>query len=167
MKKQKSIFLALLFLSMAMLGQVAIAGTAKVSWDANSEGDLDGYKIYYDTTSHAGTCPTGYANNFDVTDNATSHYFDALTPGQTYYFQLTAYDTAANESACAASEVSKLITYRGDINPTPDHRVDVSDLSIIANLFGQSMVHAADINRGGSIDVSDLSILAGEFGQSF
>lgn len=162
-----SVFSVALF---AIVTNNALAGSAHVTWNANSEGDLDGYKIYYDTSSHSSaTDPDDddYANSYDVTDNAVSHWFDALTPGQTYYFRLTAYDTSANESNYNATEVSKLITYRGDINTTPDHAVNVSDLSILAGLYGQTISHAADINRDGTVDVSDLSIMAGEFGSSF
>ncbi|MFA5962202.1 MAG: fibronectin type III domain-containing protein [Parcubacteria group bacterium] len=166
--KKQLVFLCMLLALFAFGAGQALAGSAHVTWNANSEGDLDGYKIYYDTASHSSaTDPADddYANSYDVTDNGVSHWFDALTPGQTYYFRLTAYDTSANESNYNATEVSKLITYRGDINI--DRAVDVSDLGIIAGLFGQTIEHAADINRSGTVDVSDLSILAGEFGSSF
>lgn len=172
MRKQKTIFAAIIALGMFVAAQAALAGTAHLTWNANTEPDLDGYKVYYDTTSHSsGTCPGDYgAADYDVTDQtATGHWFDTLTPGQTYYFRLTAYDNATtpNESGCNATEVSKVITYRGDIDSTPDHDVDVSDLSILAGVYGQTITHRADINRDGTIGVSDLSILAGEFGSSF
>lgn len=168
MLKQKVIIKFFLSMGVFVLAHTASAGTAKLSWDANTEPDLDGYKVYYDTSSHAsGTCPGDYGNSYDVTDNVTTHWFDTLTPGQTYYFRLTAYDTSANESVCNATEVSKLITYRGDINATPDHKVDVSDLGILAGVFGQTIVSSADIDRDGKVDVSDLGIMAGEFGLSF
>lgn len=166
--KKKFLSTMIALVAILIFADVVSAGTAKVSWDANLESDLDGYKIYYDTTSHvSGTCPVDYTQSYDVTDNATIHWFDDLTPGQTYYFRLTAYDTSANESVCNATEVSKLITYRGDINTTSDHKVDVSDLSIMASVFGQTISHKADINRNGTVDISDLSILAGEFGSAF
>lgn len=169
-KKNIAIFLFLLGALCLFGANQALAGSAHLTWNANSEGDLDGYKLYYDTTSHAAATDPAeddYANSYDVTNSAVSHWFDALTPGATYYFRLTAYDTSANESNYNTTEVSKLITYRSDINTTPDHAVNLTDLSILAGVYGQTIVHAADINRNGTVDVSDLSILAGEFGSSF
>jgi len=169
------IIFAGLFLLLIISDQ-AHAGSAHLTWTANGEPDLDGYKIYYGTSSHSGTCPTGYANSQDVTDeSAVSYWFDNLTPGQTYYFQLTAYDNAspANESTCSTSpgEVLKTITYRGDINGTPDHYVNISDLSILAGDYGKTSwcgpAHATDINRDCTVGISDLSIMAGEYGSHF
>lgn len=60
-----------------------------ISWDANSEGDLAGYKIYWDIDSGY-----PYANKIDV-GNVTSHTLTGLAPG-TYYIAVTAYDSAYN-----------------------------------------------------------------------
>ncbi len=65
--------------------------SATLSWDPNTEEDLAGYNVYvgmapgdYDPPTHVGT--------------VTSHEIQNLTPGYTYYFTVTAIDTAGNES---------------------------------------------------------------------
>jgi len=154
----------------------ANAGTAKLTWDANTESDLQGYKIYYATSSHAGTCPADYTSSVSVSDDANQAYWmDSLTPGQTYYFQVTAIDTSANESGCstAPGEVSKLITYRGDINDTPDHAVNSNDFTILASHYGQTsycgtlVANKSDINRDCIVNSNDFTILASDYGDSF
>ncbi|MEI8360541.1 MAG: fibronectin type III domain-containing protein [bacterium] len=86
-----------------------MAGTAIVSWNANTEPDLAGYNIYYDTVSRASTSPAGYTFSYHmVGTTSTTHTFSSLTDNLTYYFAVTAYDTSNNESVCS-SEQSKLI----------------------------------------------------------
>ncbi len=62
-----------------------------VTWNPNNEKDLAGYKIYYGTSSRH------YSTVFDVGDN-TSYLVPNLTNGVRYFFAVTAYDTANNES---------------------------------------------------------------------
>jgi hypothetical protein len=70
----------------------SFAGALLASWNPNSETDLAGYKIYY------GTQPGNHPVVIDVGDT-TRHQVDNLVEGQTYYFVVTAYDQAGNESA--------------------------------------------------------------------
>lgn len=163
--------------------QNAKAGSAELTWDANTETDLASYKVYYDTSTHAGTCPTGYAQSTLATEDANAGYwFDNLTPGQTYYFQITALDTSDNESGCSTNpgEVSKVVTYRGDItgdgNSTPDHIVNMNDLTLLADAYGDTYVapfcgnatiNKADINRDCFVNMNDVTLLADDYGQSF
>jgi hypothetical protein len=153
---------------MSIMGtESALAGSAHLTWNANSESDLAGYTIYYATASHSGACPSGYTNN-QYAGNVTSYWFDSLTPGQTYYFQLTAKDTSDNESGCSTSpgEVSKLITYRSDLNV--DHGVNVLDFGVLHTNYGNTTPgNVADINRDNVVNVLDFGILHGEFGGSF
>jgi Fibronectin type III domain/Viral BACON domain len=74
-------------------------GTATLTWDANAETDLAGYNI------HMGTQPGMYGTPISV-GNTTSYTVGNLTGGRTYYFSLTAVDSAGNESQ-HSSEVSK------------------------------------------------------------
>jgi hypothetical protein len=72
-------------------GGGATTGSISLAWDANTESDLGGYKVYYGTASRT------YGTPIDV-GNVTSHKAEGLTIGQTYYFAVTAYDTSNNES---------------------------------------------------------------------
>ncbi len=74
-----------------LYGARLYAGTATVSWDANSESDLSGYKIYYGTSSGS------YDDALDV-GNKTSFSINNLVVGTTYFFVVTAYDFSGNES---------------------------------------------------------------------
>ena len=113
---KKILFLSALFL---MLGNVAFAaGSATLNWNANTESDLAGYKVYYGTASRGLiTHPRngGYTNNVSVT--GTSKVISNLTEGKTYYFSVTAYDTSNNESAYS-QEKTKFIPLSNTTTPT-------------------------------------------------
>ena len=77
-------------------------GSVTLSWTANGEPDLAGYKIYVGTVS--GTY--NYPGSPFVTGKVTSYTVSNLPKGQTYVFAMSAYDSAGNESVLSA-EVSK------------------------------------------------------------
>jgi hypothetical protein len=88
-------------------------GTAALSWNANTEADFAGYKIYYGTAPRTGNCPPGgYPDKIDVkktdTPKKPSYKLTGLENGRTYYFSITTYDTSGNES-CFSSESRKSI----------------------------------------------------------
>ena len=68
------------------------AAQIQVTWNANTEEDLAGYRLY------VGKASGQYGEPVDV-GNVTGHVME-ITPqhGATYYFALTAYDTSGNES---------------------------------------------------------------------
>jgi hypothetical protein len=77
-----------------------------LAWNVNTEADLDGYKIYYGTSS----------GNYGEPVNAgkvIEYELSGLTGGATYYIAITAYDTSENESQ-KSEEVS------GVAQPPPD-----------------------------------------------
>lgn len=78
-------------------------GMATLSWNANTEADLVGYKVYRATSSGAYGAPIATLGG-----TTTSYVASGLQPGTTYYFAITAYDSAGNESAFS-NEVSKSI----------------------------------------------------------
>jgi hypothetical protein len=77
-------------------------GNVTLTWAANSEPDLAGYKIY--VGAHSGTY--SFPGSPFVTGKITSYTISNLPKGETYYFAISAYDSAGNESALSA-EVSR------------------------------------------------------------
>jgi len=90
---------------MPVLGSAA---SILVSWNANTEDDLAGYKVYYGTASRS------YGSGLDV-GNVTSYRFDNVPLGRTYYIAVTAYDTSNNESGY--SEEASITTGSADVTP--------------------------------------------------
>ena len=82
------VFLLLVFL---LFPAHAFGAEASFAWDANTESDLAGYKIYYGTSS-------GNYTHWEDVGNTTEHTQTELQDGVTYFFASTAYDTAGNES---------------------------------------------------------------------
>ena len=76
-------------------------GTVTLTWAPNTETDLAGYKVY------VGTQPGIYGAPISM-GNTTSYTTGNLTSGRTYYFSVTAFDSAGNESQ-HSTEVSKPI----------------------------------------------------------
>ncbi len=75
--------------------------SATLSWDANTEKSLAGYKLYMGTQSGVYGPPV-------TLGNVTSHQVTNLKLGSTYFFAITAYDTAGTESQYS-NEVSKSV----------------------------------------------------------
>jgi fibronectin type 3 domain-containing protein len=67
-------------------------GEIAVSWNANSEPDLDHYHLERSSSPVFG----GGAVSFDT--SATSYQDAGLTPGETYYYRVSAVDAGSNES---------------------------------------------------------------------
>jgi hypothetical protein len=77
--------------------------TLKLMWNANPEPDLAGYRVYQATASGAYSTPLA---TLDKT--TTSYTVTGLQNRTTYFFVVTAYDEAGNESAFS-NEVSQSI----------------------------------------------------------
>ncbi|MEA2100953.1 MAG: PKD domain-containing protein [Thermodesulfobacteriota bacterium] len=103
MRYFKYMVLAVLFLF--LLSPDLIAAAVIVSWDANTEEDLAGYRVYCGNESGE------YTSNINV-GMVTDHEISGLGSGERYYFAVTAYDTSANESGYS-EEISVYI-------PVPD-----------------------------------------------
>ena len=90
---QLCLFVSFLFVCLFLDITVAYAQdkTLNLRWAANDEPDLEGYKVYYGTSSR------NYTANVDV-GNTTEYTLTGLSEGTTYYFAATAYDTLNNES---------------------------------------------------------------------
>jgi hypothetical protein len=77
-------------------------GSLTLTWTANGEPDLAGYKIYVGTASGIYTFP---GSPF-IAGKVTSYTVSNLPKINTYFFAMSAYDNAGNESVLSA-EVSK------------------------------------------------------------
>lgn len=69
-------------------------GSVKLSWLANTEGDLAGYRVYESTCASGPNCPY---NRIGATE-ATQFMATGLTNGVTRYFAVSAVDASGNES---------------------------------------------------------------------
>lgn len=76
------------------------ATTATLAWNPVNDATLGGYKVY------VGTATGLYTKTIDV-GNVTSYTVDSLTTRTTYYFSVTAYNSAGESSP--SNEVSKSI----------------------------------------------------------
>lgn len=95
-------FLIMLSVCFACFLGSAFAGSATVSWQANTEQDLKGYNVFIGTVSR------NYSESVYVEKPGTSYTFNNLNEGTQYYFCVTALDTSGNESGFS-QEVYKTI----------------------------------------------------------
>jgi hypothetical protein len=82
---------------------VTAANTATLAWNASTESDLAGYKVYRGTGSGTFGAPLT-----TLPKTTTSYTATGLQNGTTYFFVITAYDNSGNESTYS-NEVSKSI----------------------------------------------------------
>ena len=106
-------FVALALVSLCLLlvflSSLAHAAQVTVTWEANTEPHLAGYRVYY------GTASRDYDWSIDV-GKATTYTVPNLANGVTYYFASKAYTTSKQESPYSAEAVQKACTY--SISPT-------------------------------------------------
>lgn len=146
--------------------QASGAVSASLSWTANTESDLSGYFVYQDTSS-SGTFP------LRATLGAVTSYTDTgLAAGTTYYYKISAFNTANHESA-ATGAVTLTTTnataastpassggggspYIGQVTPTPTPAATPgSQLAAVSGVV--SSQSAASATTGGSAMVSGTS----------
>ncbi|MCI0494766.1 Ig-like domain-containing protein [candidate division KSB1 bacterium] len=114
-----------------------------VSWSPNSEPDLAGYKVYWGTASR---------NYTDVVDtkNITNYTVAGLSEGIEYFFAVTAYDTASNESDFS-EEVSFTIAVE-DILPPEIQLVTLKNATELDLTFNE------EVEQNSTEDVSNYQI---------
>ncbi len=142
-----------LALSILIIGFPALAADVTLLWDANTETNIAGYRVYYGSASRAYVAPISVGNQ-------TTYTVKNLGPG-TYYFAVTAFDTTGAESDFS-NEVSKTITGTTipcDING--DGVVNSSDVQALGDAILTLLPAspAFDLNRDGKVDALDLQIL--------
>jgi len=150
-------YLGVLFFIFSLVTANLPAADVTLQWDRNTEPDIAGYKVYYGTASRVYGVPIVLAGN------VTTYTVTGLTSG-TYYFAVTAYNTAGLESGFSNEVFTTLSGPPGgnrcDVNG--DGAVDVLDLQVMINaILGiNTNVSTQDLNADGVVDVIDLQILA-------
>ena len=95
-RKQRTSVLFLIYLA-AFIGIILFslpgisAAQVTLSWDANTEPNLAGYKVYYGVSS-------GNYQPYKDVGKTTTTSISSLQSGSTYYFAITAYDHSGSES---------------------------------------------------------------------
>ena len=109
--------------ALVILQQPVWAMDVTLAWDANTETDLAGYKIYYgkttggpydDSASTDGASPIVVPLG-SLLDPANPEFTVRDLPSETYYFVATAYDTEGSESLFSNEATKRAIIFR----PTP------------------------------------------------
>lgn len=124
------------------------AGTSiSLSWtSAKDNVAIAGYTIYRNGVKVGTTTATTYNNS-------------GLTPGTSYSFAVSAYDSSNNESV-KSNVVNVAIPLKtGDLNN--DTKVDTLDLSKLLTNFGKksAVLTDGDLNKNTEVDIYDLSML--------
>jgi hypothetical protein len=92
----------------------ASAGAATLTWNANTESDLAGYRVYQCNLT---PCSPGSGNQSLLVSLGKVTSFDIGTPSVTKYYYITAYDTANLESG--ASNVATFVPAGSQPPPPP------------------------------------------------
>jgi len=129
-------FLIILFT--LILTSKVCSGDLVISWNPNLEEDLKGYKIHYGTSS-------GNYNTIIDVKNVTTYTVTNFVEGNNYYFALTAYDNAGNESEYS-DEVSVFIEKVDNISPKIDKLIIV-DSTHINLVFNEPVEKASAENK--------------------
>ncbi|HEX2808675.1 MAG TPA: LamG-like jellyroll fold domain-containing protein, partial [Kineosporiaceae bacterium] len=104
------------------LGASAGNNSVALSWDANAEPDLAGYRVYRATSLPVSTAGTPLSGTTLLT--APSYLDSTAINGTTYYYVVTAVDDAANASLASASASATPSAAAGtglDFDGTNDH----------------------------------------------
>ena len=105
------LFVAAFIIPLACSAGVAYSAQITLTWDASTDSDLGGYKIYYGTASRV------YDVSLNV-GNWTTCTISSLERGETYYFAVTAYNSQGSESGYS-NEVSIKIGTAVLLRPMP------------------------------------------------
>jgi hypothetical protein len=133
------------------IAPVRAASSVTLAWNANSETNLAGYRLYYGAASHA------YSDNVSVAAPTTIVTVSNLLEGQTYYFAVTAFCTDGLESDYSA-EISYLVPNTGSPN-LPPTLTALGNLSI-AEDAGPQTVLLAGITSGSVAEIQPLTVTA-------
>jgi hypothetical protein len=90
----KKLLLSLVFV--VLFAFSVFAASVEVTWNANTESDLAGYKVY--TSTSAAAFAGGTATLVATVNAPTVSYIHANVVDGTFFYALTAFDASGNES---------------------------------------------------------------------
>lgn len=145
----------------------SVSGTTiTLTWNPNVEQDLEGYTVYM------GTSPGTYGTPISV-GNVLTYHATGLQTNTTYYFAITAIDSASNESSLSNEVSATVSTYTFPaplISPAPSSTLtsttvtftgghtsqDLEHLLRIGTTLGGSQILNQSLGTGHSYTVSNL-----------
>ncbi len=127
--KRALIKLCVIAAAIILLPVFSLAGTATISWNANTDEDLAGYRIYYGNTKGG---PYGSSTSL-IPKTQTSYTITNLSTGS-FYFVVTAVDTSDNESPYS-TEAFKTISAAETTSPA-------TSVTLMSNLYSPQKVGA-------------------------
>lgn len=153
----KSVFQVMLIFIICAVHENGYSAEVTLGWTANKAENVAGYKVYYGNSS------LKYAHCIKVT-NSTSCVISGLTPGKTYYFAATAYNTLGLESR-HSNQVSVYIpqdtaiingSLSGSSNGETLQMLSASDFTYSDEAFGttENGYYASGESDGQSLTVS-------------
>lgn len=130
----KKIFLAIVLV--LFMVSTASAWTVSFSWDANSETDLGGYKVYQGLNAGGPYVQVGEDIALSMlSDVANPEWSIEVEADGHYYWVVTAYDTSTNESGYS-NEVNQRLDSVPPENPTGLKKLIQMIISWFKDLFG-------------------------------
>lgn len=160
------VFPVVFLLATSLFFAVANAADVTLAWDANTEKNLAGYKLYYDsdaddemyqgTGATEGDSPiTIYAEDLENAD-APVFTLTGLTDGEYYYFSLTAFDADGMESdfseevgAMVSSEVNLSTSVSAGVAASSESSSDDGDGGgsgcFISGIMGANSMAGTDV----------------------
>jgi hypothetical protein len=143
-----------LLLVIILLAKAIPAADVSLAWDASVSEGILGYKVYTGLASRTYRVPITIGNQ-------TTYTVMGLLPGATWYFAVTAYDAAGNESDYSNEVFTAITTGTNRCDLNGDSKVDALDIQKLVNfLLSGTAQPSGDINADSKVNVLDLQILA-------